>query len=137
MLLQSRNICEQLCGLSKLPNEVYNTMIRNRVNIAWAAVDRWELEEETEFMQTLYQTQKHVILHFKKTQAALRHLQEARVIVWFDTENWGTQASRIEDVAADGRACVIIDNRIDWELTQEEMQNPRVKLTYFTAFEWV
>jgi hypothetical protein len=129
------HICEQLCGLSKLPSEVLNTMIRNRVNKMWTAVERWELEEETELMQSSYVTQKHVIPFFKKTTAALRHLQEARVIVWFDTDAWGPQVTRIEDLGADGRATVVISNRIEINLRPEEMKDMHVKLSYSTTFQ--
>jgi outer membrane lipoprotein-sorting protein len=128
-----QQICEQLCGLSKLPAEVYNTRIKSRVNSMWAAVDHWELEEETEFMQTSFVTQRHVVMFLKKTPAALRHLQEARIIVWFDTETWGPQVTRIEDVGADGRATVVISDRMEFELTPGEMKDLQVKLPYSTT----
>jgi hypothetical protein len=129
------NICDQLCGLSKLPDAVFFSQIRMRVNLSWEAVSSWELEEETEFMQTSYVTRRHVKLLFKKTPAALRHLAENRIIVWFDTIEWGPQVTRLEDVEVDGRVSVVISNRLEMELSPAQMLGLCVQLTYSTTIE--
>lgn len=82
-------------------------------------------------------TQQHAILFFKKDTAALRHLQANRTIVNVQTELGGQHTARIADVAADGRAIILLEDYREVSLAPHEMLNLPTRLSCCALMEWV
>jgi hypothetical protein len=128
-------ICDQLFGLSKLPDAVYFSRVRSRVNLAWPAISSWGLDEEQELMGNYLRVERFVLFRFKTTRAALLHLIEHRILVHFESAAWGLQCSVVLGISENGRAIVVISDRLEMELTAVEMQGLVACHTYDLTME--